>query len=91
MVADYFHRVDKTMNVIRGFGEDVADEVVVKKVLRSVTSKYDRKVSSIEEAKDLETFSMDELFVSLTPYKMRTTDEETSKREVAFNSIKKGK
>lgn len=79
------------MSAIRGIGKEVKDEVTVKKVLRSITSKYDTKVSSIEEAKDLKTFSMDELFGSMFAYDMRTISVEPSKRAIAFNTTQKGK
>ena len=45
--------------------------IVIKKVLRTLNSKYQSKVSAIEEAKDLNTLTWDELHGSLTAYKMR--------------------
>ncbi|GLJ55712.1 hypothetical protein SUGI_1196760 [Cryptomeria japonica] len=90
-VADYLHRLDEIVNTIRRLGEEIADETLVKNVLRSLTPKYDTKVSSIEEHKDLNTFTMDELFGSLTTYEIRTTDDTSLRKEAAFNIIKKGK
>ncbi|GLJ32923.1 hypothetical protein SUGI_0663180 [Cryptomeria japonica] len=46
-IADYLHRFDETVNAIRGLGEEIADEILVKKVLRSLAPKYDTKVSVI--------------------------------------------
>lgn len=48
-------------------------------------------MSTIEEAKDLKTFKMDELFGSLITYEMRTTGDTSLRREAAFNITKKGK
>ncbi|XP_059076583.1 uncharacterized protein LOC131875891 [Cryptomeria japonica] len=79
------------MNAIRGPGDEIENEVLVKKILRSLTHKCDTKVSAIEEAKDLKTFTVDELFGSLTAYDMRTTSEIFSRKEDAFNTTKKGK
>lgn len=90
-IVDYLQRVDETVNTIRGLKEEVKDEVIVKKVLRSLNPKYDTKVFAIEEAKDLKTFFMDELFSSLSAYEMRTVGIKSSKREAAFTSSKKGK
>ncbi|XP_059070783.1 uncharacterized protein LOC131860394 [Cryptomeria japonica] len=90
-IVDYLQRVDETVNAVRGLGENIEDEVIVKKVPRSLTTKYDTKVSAIEEAKDLKTFSMDELFGSLFAYEMRTISVEPSKKEVFFTSENKGK
>lgn len=55
-IVDYLQRVDDMVNTIRGLGEDISNEVIVKKVLRSLTSKYDTKVSAVEEDKDLKPF-----------------------------------
>ncbi|XP_057866071.2 uncharacterized protein LOC131073611 [Cryptomeria japonica] len=90
-IANYLQRVYEIVNVIRGLGEDLTDELIIKKVLRSLITKYDTKVSTIEEAKDLKTFSMDELFGSVLAYEMRTISGENSKREVDLNSTKKWK
>lgn len=89
-IVDYIQRVDGMVNTIRELGEDISDEFIVKKVLSSHIQVQTR-VSAIEEAKDPKLFSMDELFGSLTAYEMRTSSEGTSKKDPAFNSIKKGK
>lgn len=89
-IVDYLLRVDEIVNVVRGLGEDIDDNVIVKKVIRSLTSSYDTKFSTIEEARDLNNF-MDELFGSLSTYEMRIESVEPSKREVSFNLVKKGK
>lgn len=90
-IADCLQRVDEIVSAIRGLGDDITYEVIVKKVLRSLTTRYDINLSSIEESKYLKTFSIDELFGSLSSYEMRTISGESSKREVAFNITKKGK
>ncbi|XP_059065205.1 spindle pole body component 110-like [Cryptomeria japonica] len=90
-VADYFLRVDETVNAIRGLGETIDDKDVIEKVMRSLPTKYDSKLSVIEELKDLNTLTMDELHGTLTSYKMRTCNEETSHRENAFKTEKKNK
>ncbi|GLJ31040.1 hypothetical protein SUGI_0621110 [Cryptomeria japonica] len=89
-IADYLQRIDETTNTIRGLREEVKDEVVVKKVIISLACKYDTKVSAIEEAKDLKTFTMDDLYGSLTAYEMRTVSIEAVKKEAAFNTSRKG-
>ncbi|KAH9330786.1 hypothetical protein KI387_002894, partial [Taxus chinensis] len=64
-IVTYFLRVDKVVNTMKGLGEDVKEEVVVQKILRSLTPKFDSKVSTIEEAKDLTLLKMDELHGTL--------------------------
>lgn len=90
-IIDYLHRFNETMNTIRGLGEEIVDEILVKKILRSLTPKYDTKVSDIEEAKDLKTFLMDELFGSLIAYDMRITGDTSSRKEATLKITKKGK
>jgi hypothetical protein len=60
-IATYFLRVDEVVNAIRGLGEDLNESLVVQNVLRSLLLKYDAKVSSIEETRDLTKMTMDEL------------------------------
>lgn len=60
-VVDYFLRVDETVNAIRGLGEDIEDKDVVKKVFRSLPFEYDSNLSTIEELKDLNTLTMDDI------------------------------
>lgn len=90
-IVEYIQRVDEVLNSIRGLRENVIDEVIVKKVMRSLTTRYDTKVSALEEAKDLKNFSMDELFGSLSSYEMRIIGSETSKREASYNTTKNRK
>jgi hypothetical protein len=70
-VAAYFLRVDEIVNTIRGLGEKVEEPMIVQKVLRSLPLRFDSKVSVIEEMKDLEKLTMDELHGILIAYEMR--------------------
>jgi hypothetical protein len=91
-IATYFLRVDEVVNVIRGLGEELDESLVVQKVLRSLLLKYDAKVFTIEETRDLKKMTMDELHGSLITYEMRTcTESDQPNNEVAFKSINKTK
>ncbi|MDL1135896.1 hypothetical protein PS057_21425, partial [Yersinia pestis] len=90
-VDSYMQRVNEVTNDIRGLGEEIKEPVIVKKVLRSLLPRFDSKVSAIEEAKDLNEFSMDELHGSLTAYEMRIGKTSSSDREAAFKVQKKAK
>ena len=50
---------------MRSYGEEVSDQTIVAKILRSLTHKFDHVVAAIEESKDLAIFSFDELMGSL--------------------------
>ncbi|GKC80945.1 hypothetical protein Tco_1136662 [Tanacetum coccineum] len=54
-----------TVNQMRAYGDKVADDIVVAKIQRSLSFKSDHVVAAIEESKDLSTYSIDELLVSL--------------------------
>jgi gag-polypeptide of LTR copia-type len=54
-------RVQTMVNQIRVFGDTMEEKIVVGKVLRSLTPKFDHVVAAIEESKNLDTYSFDEL------------------------------
>jgi hypothetical protein len=91
-IATYFLRFDEVVNAIRGLGEELNESLVVKKVLISLLFKYDAKVFSIEETRDLTKMKMDELHGSLIAYEIITgTESDKTNNEAAFKSIKKTK
>ena len=51
--------------------------------------RFDSKVLALEERKDLDKLSMDELHGILTTYEMRTKQEKQSKKEATFKASKK--
>jgi len=57
----YMLRVNEVIKVIRGIREKIEDSIIVKKILRSLPQRFDSKVSTIKETKDLNTFSMDQM------------------------------
>ena len=48
-------------NNMRNCGEDMTDEKIVEKILRTFTKKWNYIVCSIEESKDIDTLSLDSL------------------------------
>jgi hypothetical protein len=70
-VNDYFGRTLTIANKMRIHGEQMNDLVIIEKILRSMTSKYDYVVCSIEESNDLDTMSIDELQSSLLVHEQR--------------------
>jgi hypothetical protein len=63
----------------------------VQKVLRSLPLIFAAKVSTIEEMKDPEKLTMDELHGILTAYEMRTKKENPSQKEAYFKASKNTK
>ena len=69
-VQDYLSRISGTVQQMRSYGEEITDQHVVGKVLRSLTSKYDHIVTAIEESKDMETYTFDELVMTPLAHQM---------------------
>lgn len=70
-VNEYFARTLTIANKMRVHGEKMEDIVVIEKILRSMTSKFDYVVWSIEESNDLDTLSIDMLQSSLLVHEQR--------------------
>ena len=64
-VNDYFGRIFTTTNKMRIHSERMEDMVIIEKILRSMTPKYNYVVCSIKESIDLDTLSINELQSSL--------------------------
>ena len=88
-IAAYFLRVDEIVNIIKGLGEKVDEQVIVQKILRSLPMRFDSKISAIEERSDLNTMTMDELHGTLTTYEMRIEQEDPARKEAAFKVTNK--
>ena len=66
--VDQFHnQLMIVVNQMRTHGEQIFDQKVVEKVSRSLPSKFDVVVVSIEESKYLTQLSIDELMGSCCP------------------------
>ncbi|XP_012084119.1 uncharacterized protein LOC105643278 [Jatropha curcas] len=59
--TEYFARVMLVANKMRSNGEEMPDKKIVEKILRTLTEKFTYVVVSIEESKDTNTMSIDEL------------------------------
>lgn len=83
-VQDFLTRVADIVNQLRSYGEEIYDQTIVKKVLRSLTPKFDHVVAAIEESKDLSTYSFDELMGSLQSHEVRINKSLEKNEEKAF-------
>ncbi|KAM2121048.1 hypothetical protein ACFX1Q_018896 [Malus domestica] len=70
-VNEFFGRTLTIANKRRINGDKLTDVEVIEKILRSMTPKYDYVVCSIEESKDLDLLSIDELQSSLLVHEQR--------------------
>ena len=70
-MASYLLRIDEIINAIRGLGVVVVEESIVQKILRTFPSRFDSKVSVLEDRTNLNELTRYELHKILTTYEMR--------------------
>ncbi|KAK2383862.1 hypothetical protein QL285_071274 [Trifolium repens] len=80
-VSEYISRMILITNEMKACGETLSEQVIIEKVLRSLTPQFDYIVVAIEHSKDLSTMRVEELQSSLEAHELRMT-ERTSEREV---------
>ena len=85
-IDSFMNRVMSVVNQLKIYGEDIKDRIVIEKVLRSLSTKFDVVVTSIEEVKDLEKMTVDELMGSLLSHEARIDKNKDSTLETAFKS-----
>ncbi|XP_048429212.1 uncharacterized protein LOC125472156 [Pyrus x bretschneideri] len=76
-VNDYFGRTLAIANRMRIHREKMDDVVIIEKILRSMISKFDYVVCSIEKSNDLDTLSIDEVQSSLLVHEQRISQHVT--------------
>ena len=73
---EYFAWTLTIANKMKANVDDKGDVAVVEKILRSMTPKFDYVVCSIEESKDIDTLTIDELQSSLFVHEQRMSSHE---------------
>eukprot|EP00253_Pinus_taeda_P026900 PITA_26900 len=89
-VASYFLRIDEIVNYMKNLGEEIKEVTLVEKILRSLSSKFESKVSAIEEKQDLQAIIVTQIHGILTAFEMRKGGP-SDMREDAFKASAKGK
>ncbi|GJY60111.1 retrovirus-related pol polyprotein from transposon TNT 1-94 [Tanacetum coccineum] len=80
-VSDYFSRVMAIVNKMRIHGDKTEDVTVVEKILRSLTMKFNFVVCAIEESKDVDELSLDELQSSLMVHEQKQEKKDRREKE----------
>ncbi|XP_028214926.1 uncharacterized protein LOC114396741 [Glycine soja] len=78
-IAEYFTKILTLTNKMKCCGEQIKEQLVVEKVLRTLTSKFDHIVVAIEESKDLTSFKLEELQSSLEAHEQRLRERNPEK------------
>ena len=69
-IGDMYTRFTDVVNSLRALGKCFSDFELVNKILRSLSKKWDSKVTAIQEAKNLNNLPLEELIGSLMTYEM---------------------
>lgn len=85
-VTEYSSRVMTIANKMRVYGEKMEDVKIVEKILCTLIEQFNYIVFSIEESKDIDNLSVDELQSSLIVHeqKVQKTSGEDQVLKVAF-------
>ena len=73
------------VNGLKALGKCFSNLELVNKILRSLSKTWDPKVMTIQEAKDLNTFSIEELIRSLITYEMTNVAHDKLKNNLPKN------
>ncbi|CAN6720140.1 unnamed protein product [Malus baccata var. baccata] len=90
LLKDYFTRLFDVVNKMKTYGEELPNERIVQKLLISLTKPYDSIVSVIEETKDTETLSVQDVMASLRAFDQRLERHADFAPEKAFQSLNVG-
>ena len=69
-ISSFFIRIDEIVNCMKNLGKEIKDTTLVEKILRSLTPKFESKVSAIVEKQDLQTLTVVQLHGILTTFEM---------------------
>ncbi|KAB2600103.1 hypothetical protein D8674_010374 [Pyrus ussuriensis x Pyrus communis] len=83
-------RLFDVVNKMKTYGEELPNERIVQKLLISLTKPYDSIVSVIEETKDTETLSVQDVMASLRAFDQRLDRHADFALEKAFQSLNVG-
>ena len=89
-ITNFVLQLDDIVNCMRNLGETITESTLVEKFLRSLTMKFESKVSALEEKQDLQNIIVVQLHGILTAYEMRRGGPSEVK-EVVFITSTKGK
>ncbi|XP_013624864.1 PREDICTED: uncharacterized protein LOC106331056 [Brassica oleracea var. oleracea] len=89
-VACYFGRVMETTNDMKNCGENIDDVKIVEKILRSLTENFNFVVCSIEESKDIDSLTVDELQASLQIHESKVTEKKSEEQVLKVENKPRG-
>ena len=75
-VMEMYTRFTHITNELKSLGKSFTTEELVRKILRFLPQSWEAKVTAIQEAKDMESISLDELIGNLQTYELRKNSQQ---------------
>ena len=90
-IADYFTRLVTLTNQMKNCGGNLGEQETVEKVLRTLTSKFEHIVVTIEETKDLSEIKIEDLQSTLEAHELKHGERSHGKEDeqALFSKFKK--
>lgn len=85
LIQNYLYRASGIVRKMRSLGETTIDQKVAAKYLRSLRLKFDFIVATIEESKDLTSYTLNELMGSLLTHEEGLSRNVEKHEEKAFH------
>jgi hypothetical protein len=80
-ISEFHMRICDMANASFALGEKKSNEKLVRKILGSLPKRFDMKVTSIEEAQDIDSMQVDELIGSLQTYELTLNEKYVKKHK----------
>jgi hypothetical protein len=80
-IQDFHMKILDLANASGALGEKMAEEKLVRKIMRSLPKRFDMKVTAIEEAQDVKNMKVEELVGSLETFEMAISDKSEKKNK----------
>ena len=78
---EFYAKLNDIVNSVFILGEEIPENKIVKKILRSLPSRFDSKVNAIEENKNLDTLKVNQLVRNLQTFEANHLDKGKSKEK----------
>ena len=85
-IRDYFSRMEKLVNEMKNNGDKITEKDVIEKIMRTLTSRFDYVVTAIEESRDLNSMTLNDLQASLESREMWMNERSPSKPNEALKA-----
>ena len=84
---DFYAKLCVIANGCHNFCDSIPEHRIVKKILRSLNIRFHAKRTTVEESKDLNTYKIEQLFMSMQMYEIELPDSKKMKN-IAIKTIK---